>query len=342
MIDLLKYRYVYLLISALIIVPGIIFMALGGLKPGIDFTGGSEVTVLMPRGVSASTGAIESVVKTVSYTNPQGKQASIQDTQAQLVTDKQYPNQQEYLIRVPDIGSDVTAQHNLLVALQHKYDNKSGSVKELQFNSVGGTIGSDTTTRAIQAVIAAAVAIMLYMAWAFRKLQHPFVYGGAAIAALMHDVLVVLGVFAILGFFFNVRIDSLFVPAVLTVIGFSVHDTIVVFDRIRENIGRRTGEPYYTVVNNSLAQTLGRSLNTSLTVLLTLLALLLFGGASIQVFVLALLIGIASGTYSSIFNATPLAVMWETGEIPGLWGGGKGKKEAPTGPFRPRTARVSG
>ena len=320
MIDLLKYRYVYLLISALIIVPGVIFMLLGGLKPGIDFTGGTELTVLMAKGVHTSAGTVGGVVGAVTYN---GK-TILSDNQAQQVNDSNYPSQQEYLIRMPNIGDKVSLQNDLLAALHKKY----GAVQSLGFNSVGGTIGADTTTRAIQAVVVAAVAILLYMAWAFRRLPHPFVYGGAAIAALLHDVLVVLGLFAIMGYFFNVRIDSLFVPAVLTVIGFSVHDTIVVFDRIRENMGRRTGEPYYTVVNNSLAQTLGRSLNTSLTVLLTLLALLLFGGTSIRTFVLALLIGIASGTYSSIFNATPLAVIWETGELPGLFGRGK-KSDAP-------------
>jgi preprotein translocase subunit SecF len=335
MLDLLKYRYAYLLFSALIILPGLIFIALGGLKPGIDFQGGTQVTVVMPRGVSPTSATVVSVVKTVSYTNSAGKQIPFDDVQAQGVTDPAYKGQQEYLIRVPDIGSQPNTQQNLLNALKHKY----GAVKQVSLDSVSGTVGADTTSRAIQAVLAAAVAILLYMAFAFRKLPHPFVYGGAAIAALLHDVLVVLGLFAIMGYFFDVRIDSLFVPAVLTVIGFSVHDTIVVFDRIRENMGRRTGEPYYTVVNNSLAQTLGRSLNTSLTVLLTLTALLLFGGSSIRIFVLALLIGITSGTYSSIFNATPLAVMWETGEIPRLFGGGRGKKATSTsGTTRSRTA----
>ncbi|HZS86986.1 MAG TPA: protein translocase subunit SecF [Chloroflexota bacterium] len=336
MLDLLKYRYFYLLLSGLIILPGLIFIALGGLKPGIDFQGGTQITVVMPKGANPTTAAVVSVVRTVTYTNSAGKKVLFDDVEAQGVTDPAYKGQQEFLIRVPDIGSDVVAQQNLLSALKKQW----GDVKQVSLDSVSGTVGADTTNRAIQAVIAAAVAILLYMAFAFRKLPHPFVYGGAAIAALLHDVLVVLGLFAIMGYFFDVRIDALFVPAVLTVIGFSVHDTIVVFDRIRENMGRRTGEPYYTVVNNSLAQTLGRSLNTSLTVLLTLIALLLFGGSSIRIFVLTLLIGITSGTYSSIFNATPLAVMWETGEIPRLFGGGRGKKKpATTTPSttRPRT-----
>ena len=324
MIDLLRFRYLYLLISGLIIVPGLIFMALGGLKPGIDFTGGSELTVVMPPRVSTSANAVESIVKSVPYN---GK-ATLDETQAQRVLDdRSYPNQQEYIIRTRDIGARTDVQQNILAKLGAAYNTKTGSVKSIGFFTVGSTVGSDTTSRAALAVFFAAVAILLYMAFAFRKLRHPFVYGGAAIAALLHDVLVVLGLFAIMGYFFNVRIDALFVPAVLTVIGFSVHDTIVVFDRIRENLGRRSGEPYYTVVNQSLAQTLGRSLNTSLTVLLTLTALLLFGGESIRVFVLALLIGIASGTYSSIFNATPLAVIWETGEWRDFFG--RGKRGAP-------------
>jgi preprotein translocase subunit SecF len=316
MIDLLKYRYVYLVISAVIILPGLVFIGLGGLKLGIDFTGGTELTVLMPRNAHATVASVEAVVRAVPY---RGHPGYLDDSQVQQVQVQGQANQQGYLIRTRDIGANVPVQKSLIAALKAKY----GNVQTQGFQSVGGTIGAQTTTRAIQAVIVAAIAILLYMAFAFRKLTHPFVYGGAAIVALLHDVLVVLGLFAIMGYFFNVRVDALFVPAVLTVIGFSVHDTIVVFDRIRENMSRRTGEPYYTVVNNSLLQTLGRSLNTSLTVLLTLTALLLFGGSSIRVFVLALLIGITSGTYSSIFNATPLAVIWETGELPRLFGRGK-------------------
>ncbi|HXT38067.1 MAG TPA: protein translocase subunit SecF, partial [Chloroflexota bacterium] len=140
-------------------------------------------------------------------------------------------------------------------------------------------------------------------------------YGTCAIVALLHDVLVVLGLFAIFGRLLGVTVDSLFVTAVLTVVGFSVHDTIVIFDRIRENMSRRVGEPFELVVNNAILQSMARSLNTSLTVLLTLTALLIFGGASIRIFVLTLLVGITSGTYSSIFNASPLLVVWENDEL---------------------------
>jgi len=346
--DLLKYRYLYLLISGIIIVPGIIFMLLGGLKPGIDYTGGTETTVVMPLRprTPITLDGIVSAVKGTTYTAANGKQVHFDEAQAQKVETGAgaYAGRDSYLVRTRNIGSDVTAQGNIVSVLQTRYGAGPASgpngVVRTQLNSVGGSVSGDTTTRAIYAVLLAAAAILLYMAYAFRKLQHPFVYGGAAIAALLHDVLVVLGLFAIMGYFFDVRIDSYFVPAVLTVIGFSVHDTIVVFDRIRENMGRRTGEPYYTVVNNSLAQTLGRSLTTSLTVLLTLTALLLFGGASIRVFILALLIGIASGTYSSIFNATPLAVMWETGEFSRLFGR-RGRTGA-GGAARPVAARGAG
>ncbi len=345
--DLLKYRYLYLLISGIIIVPGIIFMLIGGLKPGIDFTGGTELTVVMPlhARTPVTLDGIVSAVKGTTYTGANGKQTLFDDAQAQSVdADRRaYPNQQGYVVRTRDIGSDVAAQGNIVSALQAKYGAGAAggidSVRRIGLQSVGGSVGKDTTTRAVYAVLLAAVAILLYMAYAFRKLRHPFVYGGAAIVALLHDVLVVLGLFAIMGKLFDVRVDSYFVPAVLTVIGFSVHDTIVVFDRIRENMGRRTGDSYYTVVNNSLAQTLGRSLTTSLTVLLTLTALLLFGGSSIRIFILALLIGIASGTYSSIFNATPLAVMWETGEFSRILGR-RGKRGAPGA--RPVAARGAG
>jgi preprotein translocase subunit SecF len=160
----------------------------------------------------------------------------------------------------------------------------------------------------------AAVAILIYIWIAFRKVSHPFRFGTAAIIAMFHDVLVVVGVEALIGHFLGWQVDSLFLTALLTVIGFSVHDTIVVFDRIRENsnIYRRVG--FETVVNHSVVQTLDRSINTQLTVMITLLALALFGGASIRHFVIILLVGVFSGTYSSIFNASPILVVWENKE----------------------------
>ena len=187
-------------------------------------------------------------------------------------------------------------------------------VKEREFETIGPVIGQETTFNALKAIIIASVLIILYITWSFRQVPKPassFRFGVCAIIALIHDVLVVVGVFAILGHFFGVEIDSLFVTAILTVIGFSVHDTIVVFDRIRENLKKMGASDFSKTVNDSIIQTIDRSLNTSLTVLLVLVALLLFGGESIRWFVVALLIGITAGTYSSIFTASPLLVLWQ-------------------------------
>jgi preprotein translocase subunit SecF len=176
--------------------------------------------------------------------------------------------------------------------------------------TVGPVISQELTQQAILLVILGSIGILAWMTFRFRDVK----FGATALVALLHDVVVVVGTFAILGTFFRVEIDALFVTAMLTVIGFSVHDTIVVYDRIRENKARHAGEPFEQIVNHSILQTFGRSINTSLTVVITLSALLLFGGAAIRYFVLALLIGIVSGTYSSIFNASPLLVVWQNWE----------------------------
>jgi preprotein translocase subunit SecF len=168
-------------------------------------------------------------------------------------------------------------------------------------------VSSDLITQALILIVVGSIGIMVWITYRFRDWK----FGVTALIALVHDVIVVVGAFAILGTFFHVEIDALFVTAMLTVIGFSVHDTIVVFDRVRENKARHAGEPFAAIVNHSILQTFGRSIMTSLTVVLTLLALLLFGGSAISDFILALLIGIVSGTYSSIFVAAPLLVDWQ-------------------------------
>jgi preprotein translocase SecF subunit len=189
--------------------------------------------------------------------------------------------------------------------------------QEESITSVGADVAGRTVEMSFLAVAAAAVLILAYVWFSFRKVPKALRYGVSAIVALLHDVLVVLGIFSILGHFFNVQIDSLFITALLTIIGFSVHDTIVVFDRIRENMQRSTNEPFEDVVNASLIQTMARSLNTSLTVIFTMLTLTLFteDSGSVHIFTLALLIGIISGTYSSIFNASMILVIWEKGEL---------------------------
>ncbi len=203
--------------------------------------------------------------------------------------------------------------------IQQSFLNHGGPNLALVSSSqVGPEVAAQTTQNAALAVIAASVFILLYVWFSFRRVPNAFRYGACAIIALLHDVLVVLGVFSILGRFFGIQISALFITALLTVIGFSVHDTIVVFDRIRENMQRRSIETFEEVVNASLVQTMARSLNTSLTVLFTLLTLTLFTqgiNADVHTFTLTLLIGIFSGTYSSIFNASMLLVVWDNGEL---------------------------
>lgn len=198
--------------------------------------------------------------------------------------------------------------------LKKDLEKTLGPLTEKRFENVGPAIGAEQTKNAFLAVLAASTLIIIYIAWSFRSVPKPYAswkFGVSAVAALLHDVLVVMGIFSILGHFYNVEVDSLFVTAMLTVIGFSVHDTIVVFDRIKENLPIMPGAKFSEVVDFSLTETLVRSLNTSITATLTLLALLIFGGDSIRWFVVALLVGIVSGTYSSIFNAAQILAVWE-------------------------------
>lgn len=285
-------KYLYFAISLIIIIPGIISLILWGLTPSIDFTGGSRLVFTFPQTVNQKT--VEEV-KSV-FSDQKIEIATIQKSDRQI------------FIKSKIIEPKKNIQ--LLDSLK----KKAGNFEQDEFETVGPTIGSETTLNAVKAIILACVLIVLYITWAFRKVPKPtssWRFGVGAIVALVHDILVVVGIFSILGHFFHVEVDSLFVTALLTILGFSVHDTIVVFDRIRENLRRMAGSPFSVIVNDSILQTLGRSLNTSLTVLLVLFTLLLFGGESIKWFVVALLVGIASGTYSSIFNAAPLLVVWE-------------------------------
>ncbi|MEK7450360.1 MAG: protein translocase subunit SecF [Patescibacteria group bacterium] len=293
--NIIGHRNWYFGLSLLVLIPGIIAILLWGLNLSIDFTGGSRIALSFQETVNADT--VSTVKKILTE---QKVKVYIIEKSNNLV-----------FIRTSTI--DEKENSKFMEELSKKF-----VVKENSFETIGPTIGAETTSNAIKAVIVASILIVLYITWAFRKVPKPassFKFGVCAIIALIHDVLVVVGVFAILGHFLNVEVDSLFLTAVLTIIGFSVHDTIVVFDRIRENLIKTGGMSFAKIVNDSILQTLDRSLNTSLTVILVLLALLLFGGESIRWFVVALLIGIISGTYSSIFNASPLLVVWhEWGE----------------------------
>lgn len=286
-------KYWYFIFSLIIIIPGLISLFLWGLHLSIDFTGGSRLTYQVKsdkkEGISS---------QLINIINKQGVQ----------VGSIQRGGEDVYIVRTKPLDQKIHQQIKEAITKNIK------GAQEISSETIGPTIGSETTNNAIKAVILACLLIVLYIAWAFRKLPKPassFRFGICTIVALAHDILVVVGVFSILGHFFKVEVDSLFVTALLTILGFSVHDTIVVFDRIRENLRRMVGLSFSQIVNDSILQTLGRSLNTSLTVLLVLFTLLLFGGESIRWFVVALLVGIASGTYSSIFNAAPLLVVWE-------------------------------
>ena len=182
--------------------------------------------------------------------------------------------------------------------------------EQRSLTTIGPVVSSDLVNQALLLILVGSIGIMAWITYRFRDVK----FGTAALAALLHDVVLVIGLFAIFGTFFNVEIDALFVTAMLTIIGFSVHDTIVVFDRIRENKARHAGEPFADIVNHSILQTIGRSITTSFTVLITLLALFLFGGSATTYFVLALIIGISAGTYSSVFFAAPLLVEWQNWE----------------------------
>lgn len=290
--DIVGKKYFYFLISLLVLVPGLISFVLFGLRLGIDFTGGSRLEI-------------------------QSSEFKIQNSQTEVrgifrdrgidISSLQKSGEDIYIIRTKPI--DEKRYAGVTKALQKGFKD----TKVLSFQTIGPTISRELTLNAFKALVLAVVLIVFYIAWSFRKVPKPvssWRFGICAIIALLHDVLIVVGVFSILGKLFSIEVDSLFVTALLTVIGFSVHDTIVVFDRIRENLRRMPDVAFTQVVNASILQTFTRSLNTSLTTLLVLFTLLLFGGETLRWFIVALLIGITSGTYSSIFNASPLLVVW--------------------------------
>ena len=289
MINIVSKRYWFFGLSLLVIIPGLLALLAWGLPVGIDFSGGSMLELRFTSGSLPTTGDVVRL-----YTD-----AGVADPIVQSVgTDG-------LLIRSKTM--DDATKGEIVDALAAQ----SGTPVDVQrFESVGPAIGAEVAQRAGLAVAVAAIGILFYISYAFRKVDHAVRYGVAAILAMLHDVLVVIGVEAILGHFLGWEVDSLFLTALLTVIGFSVHDTIVVFDRIRENRRLHRRLSYDALVNHSIVQTLDRSINTQLTVMFTLLALLLFGGVTTHHFVTILLVGVFSGTYSSIFNASQLLAAW--------------------------------
>lgn len=295
MLNIIKHYKFWYAVSAIFLTAAIASLILFGLKLGIDFKGGTLTQVLFS-GSRPQTADIQSLLRENGFS----------DTLVQPAGEK------SVIIRN---GVQVKEEHdNLLKLLSDKF----GNVTEEQFTSIGPIIGKELRSKAFIQLGLVSLGIILYIAYAFRKVTKPvssWRFGVAAIIALLHDLLIVLGAFSLLGKFKGVEIDSLFVTAMLTVLGFSVHDTIVVFDRIRENLRVRAGQTLSEIINNSINQTLIRSINTSLTVLFVLLSLFLFGGETIHYFVLALLIGIFAGTYSSIFIASPILLVWHNWDL---------------------------
>ena len=291
----------FFLISLLVILPGIVFLILApGLNPGIDFTGGSSLTIQFPEGSGANQKAIREKLQAIGY-----PESTVQNLGNSTIDEERYDL---FFLRTKTL--DETKKDILVANLNNQFSPEQTNTV-LSFDLVSAVVAQETVISACWAVLAAALGIFFYVWWAFRKVPRPIRYGLAAIVALLHDALIVVGIFAILGYFLDTEVNTMFLIALLTVIGYSVNDTIVVFDKIRENVLTYTNRPFPEVVNLSISETMGRSLNTSFTLLVTLLALLLFGGTTIREFLYVLIIGVIVGTYSSIAIATQVLVSWD-------------------------------
>ena len=289
--DIVGKKKIWLGISIVLLIIAIAAISLWGLNFGIDFKGGTLIELSFNNKIEGT--QIKNVLSGIgSLSN-----IIVQKTGDNSVLIKTAPLTKE---QVEEIKSSLT--------------EKIGENREIQLETVGPTIGKDTTKKAIYAVILASIAIIIYIAWAFRTVPKPansWRFGVCAIIALIHDIVIVIGAYAIFGHFFGYEVDSLFITALLTVMGFSVHDTIVVFDRIRENLRLYPSKTFDKNINDSVEQTFVRSLNTSLTLVIVLLALLVMGGSSIRPFIATLLVGVSIGTYSSIFNASIILSIWQ-------------------------------
>ena len=287
-----KYWY---LVSFILILPGLISLLVWHFNVGIDFKGGT----LQQVHYSGTRPAIDVIRQELKPLNLPDVTLQTSGTQDVLIS---FANQTD--IKPRDAGTSVL-----------KTLSANQTATETSFETIGGSVAQSTTQKAVESVVITSLAIILFIAWSFSSVPKPassWRFGVTAILALAHDLLFVLGAFSLIGHFFPlVEVDALFITAMLTILGFSVNDTIVVFDRIRENLRRNPGRSFSEIANSSLNQTLARSLNTSMTVLIVLTSLLVLGGSSIRNFILALTLGVAIGTYSSIFNATPLLVSWQ-------------------------------
>lgn len=281
-------RKIWFVFSGALFIISVLALVFWGLKLGIDFTGGSLLEIKFKNGPEKS--AVETVLKEL------GIDAQIQTS-----------GQGTIILRTASLDQP---QHQNIIS---KLGEKFGELSEERFDSIGPTLGRELGQKSITAIIVITIMILLYIAWSFRHVSKPvpsIVYGGIVVLTFIHDVTIPLGIFALLGHFRGTEIGSTFIPAVLTILGYSINDTIVVLDRVRENLRRMKGT-FEDIVEVSIHQTISRSINTSLTTILALLAIYFFGGESIKTFALALMIGIFFGTYSSIFISAPLLVVYK-------------------------------
>lgn len=293
MLQIIKNRKIFLSISGILMAVSIVFLSLWGLNFGIDFQGGSLLEV--------------------KYEGYQPSIAEIQENLQNVEIDSLIiqPTQDSYILRFKDNSEDLHRQ--IMAGLRNIVAEQDASLVELQFNSVGPSIGNELKSKSFNASIIALIMIIAFISLAFRKVSLPVAswkYGLASIIALAHDVIITLGLFSFLGHFYGVEINTPFIAAILTILGYSINDTIVVFDRVRDNLPK-SRQSFSDTVNISLNQTIGRSLSTSTTTILALLSIYFFGGSTIKDFSLALTVGVFIGTYSSIFIASPVLVIWD-------------------------------
>ena len=287
MINIVGKRKWFFLFSAVVLIAGILSLAIFGLEPGVDFSSGTTLTIRFEKEIDQ--GVLRQEMIDLGY-----DKAVIQRT-----------SDGDYFIRLSEITPE--ERQDITSALRESLDE---NLTVRDYYAVSPVIAKETGRNAAIAVAVAAVAMLIYIAWAFRRMPNPIRWGTCAIIALLHDVLVVMGIFSIMGWVAGIQIDAMFITGMLTVVGYSINNTVVVFDRIRENYSKGISKDFETTVNVSIMETLARSINTSLTTLFVILAIYLFGGVTIKYFVLVLLIGVIAGTYSSLLIAGPLLVVW--------------------------------
>lgn len=290
-LDVIGKSKIWLSISVVLLLASLICIAVFGLNPGIDFTGGSLMDVTFVDSVEID--EVRSVFENAGFA------PTVQKT-----------SDNGYMIRLESLSNE---QHTQML---ESLESTLGSFEENRYETIGSVIGSELKKTSAKAIFILLVLIVLYVAWAFRKVSEPiksWKYGLLTIVAAVHDVLIPLGVFAVLGHYYGYEMNTAFIAALLTIMGYSINDTIVIFDRTRENLvsNRYASRPFHEIVNMSVTQSFSRSINTSFTTVLVLVAILIFGGETTRPFVLALIVGIIAGTYSSIFVASPLLVYWE-------------------------------